>query len=282
MDKYTDKFFVFSESWKQNLIDIGMKDAKIDILYHGFSYSQLHRMNKNSSKEKIGIPVDSFLVLNTNRNSYRKALDITISSFLTFYKQNNCAKDIKLILNCYLKTNEGYDILNLIHTECIRLNLNYEEVLFQTIFAYNGNIPDETINLLYNACDVGINTCIGEGFGLCNMEQAGLDKPQIVSSVGGLKDIFGKIQKEAPILIEPKCKLYTSNLQDEHGGYTEICASEDFVKALQFYYENKEKLLEEGMRIGKYIRHKYDWNIILEDFKNRLSLSFDSLKEENA
>jgi glycosyltransferase involved in cell wall biosynthesis len=238
-------------------------------------------MNKNSSKEKIGIPIDSFLVLNTNRNSYRKALDITISSFLTFYKQNNCSKDIKLILNCYLKTKEGYDILNLIRTECIRLQLNYEEVMFQTIFSYSGNVPDETINLLYNACDIGINTCIGEGFGLCNMEQAGLDKPQIVSSVGGLKDIFGEIQKEAPLLIEPKCKLYTSNLQDEHGGYTGICTSEDFVKALQFYYEHKDILLEEGMRIGKYIRKKYDWKVILEDFKNKLSLIFDSLKEEN-
>lgn len=267
MDKFTDKFFVFSEIWKKNLIDMNVKEEKIKIMYHGFSQNQFHKMNKEISRQKMGIQKDDFVILNTNRNSYRKAQDICIGSFLRFYKQNNCDKRIKFLINCRLKSNYGYDILQLIKTECKILDLDYEKVIFNAIFSNNGNVSDETINLFYNACDIGVNTCVGEGFGLCNMEQAGLDIPQIVSCVGGLQDIFGEIEKDIPILIKPKARIYVSCAQDEHGGYLDICQSEDFVNVFQYHFENREESYKEGLRVGKYIRQKYDWKPIFEKFK---------------
>lgn len=270
MDKYTDIFFVFSEFWKQNLIDMDIKEEKIKIMYHGFSQNQFHKINKETARQKLGISKDDFVILNTNRNSYRKAQDICIASFLRFYKQNNCDKRIKFLINCRLKSSYGYDILQLIKTECKILQLDYEKVIFNAIFSNDGNVPDEIINLFYNASDLGVNTCVGEGFGLCNMEHAGLDIPQVVSSVGGLKDIFGEIEKDIPILIDPKSRIYVSCIQDEHGGYIDICNPEDFVKIFQYHYDHKEESIKEGLRIGKYIRKKYNWENILEKFKNDL------------
>ena len=45
---------------------------------------------------------------------------------------------------------------------------------------------------MYNVGDIGINTCDGEGFGLCNFEQAGVGVPQIVPKVGGFLDFMQK------------------------------------------------------------------------------------------
>ena len=35
VDKFADMIFVFSDYWKQNLIDMGISEKKIDILFHG-------------------------------------------------------------------------------------------------------------------------------------------------------------------------------------------------------------------------------------------------------
>ena len=277
MNRYSDKLFVFSELWKQNLISMDIPEEKIHILPHGFITHKFYKVNKETARKKLGLPEDGFLVLNTNRNSYRKALDITIASFLRFYKKvkNNTTEDDtlqtpKLIFNCQLKEVAGYDLLSVIKTECKILELDYNDIVFNTIFAYKNNLSDEQINYLYNASDVGMNTCIGEGFGLCSMEHAGLDVPQLASGVGGLRDIFGPIIKDLPILISPSSVSYVSNLQDEHGGYVMHCNADDFTGALEVIYKNKELAFIDGLRVGKYIREKYNWDRILEKFRKDL------------
>jgi glycosyltransferase involved in cell wall biosynthesis len=244
-------------------------------LPHGFSNQHLRKINKEYARKRIGIPPGSFVIFNNNRNCYRKALDITISSFLRFYKNNNCDDKIKLFLNCRLKTKEGYDILHLILTECLKLDLPYEKTINNAILCFgekSGIISDEKVNEIYNASDLGVNTCIGEGFGLCNLEHAGLDVPQIVTCTGALEDIFKTVQQDLkiPLLISPVSEIYISNLLDEHGGYGSITQADDFAKAYQFYYNNPDKILSEGLKLGKYIREKYNWDNILKNFVDSL------------
>jgi glycosyltransferase involved in cell wall biosynthesis len=271
MDTYTDRFFVFTEYWKQNLIEMDVLPEKIRVLPHGFSYHYLHKINKDIARKKFNISEGDFVILNTNRNCYRKAQDITISAFLQFLKKNNLNENIKMFINCKLDTKEGYDILLLIKTECKKLNISYEDVIYKYILCpiRANELQDEDMNIIYNSCDVGINTCIGEGFGLCNMEQAGLDIPQIVTYTGGLRDIFGTIEEAKTI--KPVVSIHIPKLLDDHGGYVDICKVEDFVDALQYYYEDSERREKEGANIGKIIREKYDWNIILSEFLNDLN-----------
>jgi glycosyltransferase involved in cell wall biosynthesis len=130
-----------------------------------------------------------------------------------------------------------------------------------------GNVSDDTINTLYNACDIGINTCVGEGFGLCNMEHAGLGKPQIVSAVGALNDIFNNPWSK---LIKPVAVLSVSNHVDGHGGDMHICNSDDFANAMQYYWKEYSQRIRDGIELEKYIQDKYNWDNILLKFNQTL------------
>ena len=54
------------------------------------------------------------------------------------------------------------------------------------------------LNIIYNAADVGVNTCKGEGHGLVNHEHAACGVAQVVPNHTSLKEIF----EGAGVLIE--------------------------------------------------------------------------------
>jgi hypothetical protein len=59
---------------------------------------------------------------------------------------------------------------------------------------------DDTINQLYNACDIGINTANGEGFGLCQLEHLATGAPQVVLDLGGYRAFMNEeVAAFAPI-----------------------------------------------------------------------------------
>jgi hypothetical protein len=125
-------------------------------------------------------------------------------------------------------------------------------------------LTDEDINVLYNACDVGINTCDGEGFGLCNFEQAGVGVPQIVPRLGGFIDIF---DDDCTLFVEPVTSYYVDSSRDGVGGEASMCHYKDFVAALERYYSDP------GLRElhGKNARHKildtFLWETVVEKYE---------------
>ena len=275
VNKFSDIIFVFSECWKQNLMDIGIDENKIDILYHGIDNKLFFPIEKELARQHFNFNSDDFVILNTNRNNYRKCIDKTIDSFIKFLKIKNVDPKIKLFLNMNLNENinqSGYDILNLIKTNCIKYKLDYNKIIQNNIYKYNGDsvMSDEMLNYLYNACDIGINTCVGEGFGLCNLEHGSLGKPQIISNVGGLSDIF---TNEYSILINPVTEIYVPNNIDFHGGYLEICSSDDFTNAMIKYYDNPTLLKNHGDICKKILCDKYNWDIILKSFVDKYFFS---------
>ena len=271
INKFSDLILVFSDCWKKNLISMGISEKKILIFYHGFDNKKFYPINTVESKAKFGFCKNDFIILNTNRNNYRKAIDKTIDAFLIFFKLKNCNSRIKLFLNmkCDVETNScGYDIINLIKVCCLKYNLNYSDVISKHIFvSSNKNMSDEMLNYLYNACDVGINTCVGEGFGLCNLEHGGIGKPQIVSGVGALNDIF---KNDYSTIIKPVTELYVSNNIDFHGGYIKICSVNDFVDAFVKYFDDADLIKTHGELSRNIILNKYDWNDILDRLNEQM------------
>lgn len=270
LDRNSDIIFVFNEYWKQNLINMEVDENKIKVFNHGIDTDQIHKVNKLEARKQLGLNESDFIFLNTNRNSYRKGWDITISAFIKLLKRHNCNPNIKLYVNCLLQILEGYMIIDLIKIECLRNNLDFLKVIntnFLMHSSHSGRLSDEHMNYLYNACDVGINTCVGEGFGLCNLEHGYLGVPQVVSNVGGLREIFKNGHSK---VIEPVAELYIANNIDSHGGFIKVCNSEDFTNAMEYYMMNDEIRIEDGKELEKDLSNRFKWDNLLTKFKQDL------------
>jgi glycosyltransferase involved in cell wall biosynthesis len=261
VNNHSDIILVFTEHWRKNLMSIGVPNEKIKVLPHGFD-DKFKPMDPILAKTSFGLQPDDFLILNTNRNSYRKAIDITIEAFVRFLKKQEMNPKIKLFLNMLFQPNIGYDILNLVRVSCLENGVDYGQVVMNHILKANSKqgISDELLNKLYNAADIGLNTCVGEGFGLCNLEHGVLGKPQIVSKVGGLQDIF---DSQSAILIKPVARLYVCDIIDNHGGYIYITDPEDFALAMEQCYKNRDIAAAMGKNAQKKILMQYNWENIL-------------------
>lgn len=127
---------------------------------------------------------DSFIFLNANRNQPRKRLDITMEAFSMFLKEREIEGDVRLYMHCS-NTDTSMDIMKLAK----RFGFSDKLIMSQNAGTKNG-ISETQLNLLYNACDVGINTSMGEGWGLCNTEMAAVGKTQIVPNHSACKELF--------------------------------------------------------------------------------------------
>jgi glycosyltransferase involved in cell wall biosynthesis len=265
-----DKIILFSEHWMKNMITMGCDKNKLSVLYHGFNNDIFFNIDKKQARKTLNLKEEDFIILNLNRNSYRKATDITIRAYLMLMKKYNYPDNIKLFIQCDLKANSGYDIKELFLVESLRLQIpndKYIKIINNNILQLNMsifNITDIIINNLYNACDVGINTCIGEGFGLCNLEGACLGKPQIISNVGALRDIF-KDCKTKDLIIEPKTSYYISKHTDEHVGLVYLCDAIDICNALDKVYNNYNYYEKVYKKFSVKLKEKYNWKKISEN-----------------
>jgi glycosyltransferase involved in cell wall biosynthesis len=116
---------------------------------------------------------DGFLVLNSNRAYDRKRLDLTIAGFAQFSRTRPCAY---LYLNaCGLGTRQRQELEAAAETSGAS-----GRVLINPLNPSGNPLPDRTLNLLYNACEVGVTTAMGEGWGLGTFEHAATGAAQIV------------------------------------------------------------------------------------------------------
>ena len=270
----SDAVLVFSEHWKRYLQAMhGTDPDRVAVLPHGVD-AHFAPVPRAEARARLGLPPDAFLLLNTNRNSYRKALDVTVRVFLGALRRMGAPAedgpdgkvyaDFCLVLNCNAACETGYDIPGLVWRECRRTGMDAEAVLARNVLMLSntGLLPDAVLNDLYNACDAGINTCVGEGFGLCNLEHACLGKPQLVSAVGGLRDIF---QGDPASTVEPIETLELCRGFCVHGGAMEVPDSKQFEERLLALVQSSES--SDAPSVGSAeraarLRQRYDWEAI--------------------
>ena len=218
------KIMVFSHHWAKYF-----PSDKTSVIPHGVDTSTFHVKNQVECRRALGLPDHGFIVLNTNRNSYRKALDVTIRVFL---ESVGAVDDAYLFLNCNSQCSSGYDIPAIIKYECERLGLDSTHIATTKILGMHnsGFLTDETLNSLYNASDIMMNTCVGEGFGLPQLEGKVLGIPQLVNATGGLKDICADA-------IPPIESLHLCRGFIAHGGIVDIPDSKMFCQRLSEKYQ---------------------------------------------
>jgi D-inositol-3-phosphate glycosyltransferase len=183
---------------------------------------------------------NAFIVLNANRNIKRKRVDLTLEAFADFARDK---ADVYLYLHMGMR-DYGYDILEIAE----RLGIG-ERLLLTTTEAAKPVISDEQMNLIYNACDVGLNTAMGEGWGLTAFEHAATGAAQLVPNHSACADLW----KENGVVIP----------LDESQPLGPVVSVAETVNALNELYEDRKALEALSGRAFRYVTlERFAWREI--------------------
>jgi len=241
---------------------------------------QFYPMDKKTCRKKLNLPFDdAFIVFNGNRNQFRKRIDLTITTFAKFCVDK---PDTQLYLHMGLK-DQGWDIMPLFSREMRKYGVDPNNRIILT-----GNspgapgVPVELLNVIYNACDVGINTCKGEGHGLVNHEHAACRVAQVVPDHTSCKEIF---EGAAPLI-----ECYSTDVDINYSRELPIPDVDNGVEILNKLYYDRDHLNEVAEKCyDRATCERYDWDYIApkfnEVFKNAIKkrdINFESSNKNNA
>ncbi len=190
----------------QSLPEPVRRTRQVDIIPLGVDRSKFYPLSPlHSSQRRNGtdaakaqlqlLPPDtiseSFIVLNANRNQPRKRIDITLKAFSLF--ATGKPANVKLYLHMGVQ-DAGWNILKLAK----RFGID-ERLIVSSSGGVVPAVGDEDLNLIYNACDIGLNTSACEGWGLVAFEHAAAGKAQIVPDIPSLRGLWEGSAVLAPV-----------------------------------------------------------------------------------
>jgi glycosyltransferase involved in cell wall biosynthesis len=285
LNTFYDGIIAFTPYWKEIAYKLGIrKNMPIYVFPHGFDHKLYYPIDQKIARIYYNYSQEDFMVLNLNRNQPRKRWDTTIIAWVEFVERhyhvnvtkkltkNDCkinkytSRPIKLVIGTMV---DGYwDLSNVIESEVKfrDVPLDYVVNTIATIGAPQ-QLSDRDINILYNACDVGINTADGEGFGLCGFEGLALGKAQISSYVGGMREFFNE---NIALLVKPKINIYLDNKTNGIGGIAELTDPHDYAEAFWKYFSSPELVEKHGFRGRQHIITNYKWENMVDYLYNRI------------
>lgn len=247
----------YTEFGKREILKVN-PELNIQIIPHGVDTSKFYPISRSLARLPLkGLKTNHFIVLNANRNQPRKRIDLTFRIFSEFAR--NKPKNVILYLHMGL-VDEGWSV----EPMAVRYKLEDRVALTARNMSPRTGVSDERLNLIYNACEIGLNTGMGEGFGLTNAEHAATMGVQVVTDWAAQHEVFAD---NRGILVPTEKVPYTYTNTLTEGGIINV---DKAVEALNELYENKT-LREEIARNGYeyFIKPEFQWS--------NIALQWDSL-----
>ena len=195
---------------------------------------------------------NAFVVLNASRPDKRKRLDLTIEGFAAFAAGKPA--NVRLCLHhAITRELEKEQIRSLVE----RLGLR-ERVHLNPLGA--GAVDERALNLLYNACDVGINTSMGEGWGLVSCEHGAAGAAQIVPAHTACAEIWsGRAEMVVPV------RSYTPEFSPLE--MSEVSAA-GVAQALGNLYDDPQRCRQLAQAAYQAaLNPQYSWDAVAERFE---------------
>lgn len=262
-----DAVVAFTPYWESVVRGLGLKES-IPTYYfpHGFDHELYYPIDRGIARLFFKIPKEAFVVLNLNRNQPRKRWDFTIMAWADvvarYVKGGKGARTPILMIGTQI---QGFwELLEIYEHELKKRGIDMEEgKQYIVAMPKPQQMSDRDINILYNACDIGLNTCEGEGFGLCQFEHAAVGCPQVCANIGGFKEFLHKGNSK---LVEPKWNYYIDKQRDGIGGFAEVGDPKDFADAIWDYYQYPELVSIHGKVARREILTNYRWETMVNHF----------------
>ena len=129
------------------------------------------------------LPHPAWVVLNASRPDPRKRIDLTLQAFALAVR--GLPDDVLLCLHQAWAYPQFVEPLR---DQARALGIEQRVVWWPP---RSGPVCDAQLNRLYNACAVGLNTSMGEGFGLVSFEHAATAAPQLLPAHPALRELWG-------------------------------------------------------------------------------------------
>jgi glycosyltransferase involved in cell wall biosynthesis len=233
IDKW-DYLATYTEFAKKEIELMGYKKP-IEVIGHGTDFAKFFPLDKAECRKELGVPEDTFIVFNGNRNQPRKRIDLTIKGFVKFAKDK---PDARLWLNMGAK-DMGWEIIPLFKR--VARDEGYDPtgkvILTSPHFSTHNCLPVEQLNKVYNAVDIGVNTCIGEGWGLVSTEHAAAGVAQVVPDHTSCQEIFNGVKR---------INCHGSETDRNYGLERPLPEPESLAEILGYYYQNRDELQTAG------------------------------------
>lgn len=248
-----NQFITYTNFGKNEFLKVKADFGKIEVVPHGTDISKFYPIDKLEARKQLGIDPDHFIVFNGNRNQPRKRVDLTIKAFAKFAEDK---PDARLYLHMGI-TDAGWDVEKL----CKRYGIIGKLIMTGKNISPSTYVPDHQLNLIYNAADVGINTSMGEGWGLVNVEQACCKIPQIVPNYSATKEIFSP---------DEAFHINIERIEPHLGILTEGCIIDvdHAAELLERVYQDRELASQVAERAySKFTQEKYTWAAVAKEFE---------------
>ena len=284
LNTFYDAIIAFTPYWRDIAYKLGIKKTMpIYVLPHGFDHKLYYPIDQRIARIYFNYSQEDFMVLNLNRNQPRKQWDATIITWVEFVERhyhvnvtkkltkNDCkinkytSRPVKLVIGTMV---DGYwNLSDLIENEVKfrDVPLDYVKNTIISVSTPQG-MTDRDINILNNACDVGITQSSGAGFELCVFEGFGLGKPHLAAQVGGIREFTNENITQ---IIKPKINIYLDCKQGI-GGVAELSDPHDFAEALWKYFSTPELIEKHGYRARQHILTNYKWENIIDYLYKRI------------
>lgn len=248
-----DGLATYTEFAKAELIKMGY-EKPVHIIPHGTDFTKFFSMDKAQCRKDLGVPQDAFIVFNGNRNQPRKRIDLTIKGFIRFAKDK---PDARLWLHMGAK-DTGWELVPLFKR--VARDEGYDStgklILTSPHFSIDNCLSIEELNKVYNACDIGVNSCIGEGWGLVNTEHGATGVAQLVPDHTSLKEIFNDI---------PRIECHGSETDTSYGLERMLPEPQSMADVLDYYYHNREALHAAGQWCESRLHEEqFTWPVIVQ------------------
>lgn len=272
LNTYFDYIIAFTPYWKEVAIKLGVNKDKVKyVLPHGFDTKLYYPIKKTVARIFYQIPDDAFAILNLNRNQPRKRWDHTIMAFadvvariyeLSQKNPDKKQRPIRLVIATAI--DGSWNLMEIYENELRQrgVPLDFGKNCIVAL-SKPQQLSDRDINILYNACDIGINTCSGGGWELTCSEHLGVGGPQIAPKIGGMQEYLNNGNS---IVLEPKYTFYIDKGVDGIGGIAEIADTKEYADGIWKYYTNQKLVEKHGRQGRKEMLEYYRWEHIIGDY----------------
>ena len=242
------------------------------IIPHGVDLDIFSPVDKVEARTKLGIqdklPKDAFIIGNVNQNQVRKRLDITVRAFYAWLKKSK-------VRNAWLymhAKSQGVVDLNQLATYYERVYKIKPKGRLITLgdnMTSQGGVAEQYMKYVYGSFDVHVNSCGGEGWGLCVdpntliqledevKEIKSLEKgDKVLTEKGTFSPVVARVSKRDKVLEIKARGLLKTRITEDHSVFgIKKPRPLNFYKKRRHYLEDAEWYKAKDIKRGSLVSY---------------------------